>query len=242
MCTLAVAFQTDRRWPLLVAANRDERLARPSEGWALREPRGGPRLLSPRDLLQGGTWVGLSACGLFAALTNVHAPQAYHPSRHSRGELVLRALAHPTAARARSALLLEDASAYNPFHLLVADPEGAFLWHYDGTAVGLDDLAPGLHVVTENAAEDRGPRGELVRDRWPLDGDPGRLRELLCLHRAEREGTCIHLDPLYGTRSSLILRRALDLRASELLVADARPCTAPHEDRSRLLEAVASSP
>ncbi len=51
--------------------------------------------------------------------------------------------------------------------------------------------------------------------------------------------TCIHMDPVYGTRSSAVLRLAADLAASELYAADGRPCTAPLEDRSDLLAALA---
>jgi hypothetical protein len=242
MCTLALAFRTDRRFPLVVAANRDESLARPSESWDVRAPASGPRFVAPRDLVQGGTWIGLSARGLFAAVTNVHVGAGPDPSRRSRGELVGRSLAYESAAEARTALARADAALYNPFHLVVADGEEAFLLRYDGAETWLHDLEPGLHIVTENAAEDRGARGELVRARFPLDLDPARLRALLALHGAGREGTCIHLEPRYGTRSSVILRRAVSLGASELLVADAPPCTAPHEDRSRLIEAIARSP
>jgi hypothetical protein len=67
-----------------------------------------------------------------------------------------------------------------------------------------------------------------------------RLRDLLTVHGdgPAAAATCIHGDPAYGTRSSAILRLARDLRASELLVADGRPCTTPHEDRSELLAAL----
>jgi len=82
-----------------------------------------------------------------------------------------------------------------------------------GTRAVADPIEPGLHIVTENAAEDRGPRGELVRAHFPLDLDPARLRAVLALHGSEREGTCIHLEPRYGTRSSVILRRAASLGA-----------------------------
>ncbi len=241
MCTLAVAFQTDRRWPLVIAANRDERLGRASEGWALREPASGPRYAAPKDLLAGGTWIGVSARGVFAAVTNYHAPSGAFPdpSRRSRGELVGKALAHPDAAAARAALSAEDAAAYNPFHLVVADADRAFLLRFDGDRGALQDLGPGLHVVTEQAHDDRGPRGELVRARWPLDLDAARLREVLTIHGPGREGTCIHADPLYGTRSATVLRLARSLGASELYAADGRPCTSPLEDRSRLLQALA---
>jgi uncharacterized protein with NRDE domain len=243
VCTLAVAFQNDRRWPLVVAANRDERLGRPAEGWALRQPSRGPRYAAPGDLLAGGTWIGVSARGLFAAITNYHAPSGGFPDprRRSRGELVGKALQHGAAHEARVALPREDAAAYNPFHLLVADAQCAFLWRYDGEAVAIDDLEPGLHVVTENAPHDRGPRGELVRARWPLDHDVVRLRQVLAIHGPGRDATCIHSDPFYGTRSSTVLRFAASLTASELYVADGRPCTSPLEDRSPLLHGLAAS-
>ncbi len=239
MCTLAVAFQTDRRWPLVVAANRDERVGRAAEGWALREPASGPRYAAPRDLLAGGTWMGVSARGVFAALTNHHASSGGFPDarRRSRGEIVTLALAQESAAAARASLSGQDPAAYNPFHLLVADGAGAFLWRYDGGDAAFDALEPGLHVVTESDPWGRTARGELVRARWPTDSALGALRELLSRHDpSPGEAACIHLDPVYGTRSSAILRLAPSLSASELYAAEGRPCTVPFDDRSRLLE------
>lgn len=243
MCTLAVALRADRRWPLVVAANRDERLGRPAAGWAVREGRAGIRHAAPGDLLAGGTWIGVSALGLFAALTNYHAPLEWYPdpARRSRGELVGLALAARSARAAREALAAAPAERWNPFHLLVADAEGAFLWWYDGERAGVRELAPGLHVVTERSPDGSCPRGDLVRARWPVEPSVAQLRELLTVHgpAASPAATCIHGDPAYGTRSSAILRLAVDLRASELFVADGRPCAAPHEDRSALLAELA---
>ncbi len=246
MCTLAVAFQLDRRWPLVVGANRDERLGRAAEGWAIRGPAGAPRHAAPRDALAGGTWIGVSARGVFAALTNYHAPFEWYPDpdRRSRGEIVPLALAAPTAGAAREELSAAPAERWNPFHLVVADALSAFLWWYDGERSGLVDLAPGLHVVTERSATGECPRGALVRTRWPLDGSPERIRELLSLHAgavAPEAATCIHRDPVYGTRSSTVLRLAGDLGASQLLASDGPPCAAPLEDRSELLASLARS-
>ncbi len=246
MCTLAVAFRVDRRWPLVVAANRDERLGRASGGWALREGSGGIRHVAPLDLLAGGTWMGVSERGVFAGLTNYHAPFEWYPdpARRSRGEIVSLALGAPSARAARDALAPAPAERWNPFHLLVADAESAFLWWYDGERAALRDLAPGLHVVTERSPDGSCPRGDLVRARWPVEPAVARLRELLTVHAdgPAAAATCIHGDPAYGTRSSAILRLATDLRASELFVAEGRPCTTPHEDRSTLLAALARTP
>ena len=246
MCTLAVAVRTDRRWPLVVAANRDERLSRPAEGWALRDAPGAPRYAAPRDALAGGTWIGLSARGLFAAVTNFHAPAAWvpDPARRSRGHLVGLALARPTAAAAREALVPLAADAFNPFHLVVADGASAFLWRWDGESAAWEALGPGLHVVTERSPSGRCPRGDLLRAHWPLDPTPARLRELLSLHADAAPGgaeTCIHGEPVYGTRSSAVLRVAQDLGSTELYASEGPPCTAPLEDQSRLVAALARS-
>ena len=242
MCTLAVAVGADRRWPIVVAANRDERLGRAAEPFALREGPGGFRYAAPRDLVAGGTWIGVSDRGVFAALTNFHAPVGWYPdpARRSRGELVPLALAEPTAVAARDRLAPLDLGRWNPFHLVVADAHGAFVVWYDGERAGTEALAPGLHVVTENAWDGRCPRAELVRARWPVTPSVERLREILTIHAAPpAPATCIHLDPVYGTRSSAVLRLAPSLADSELYEADGRPCAAPYEDRSALLAALA---
>ena len=225
MCTLALAWRVDRRWPLVVAANRDERLGRPAEGWALRDGAGGVRLVAPRDVRAGGTWIGVSARGVFAGLTNYHAPLPWYPDhgRRSRGELAGLALAAPGAAAAREALRGLDAARWNPFHLLVADARDAFLWWHDGERTALQDLSPGLHLVTERSPVGACPRGDLVRARWPLEPAVPRLRDLLTVHGPPPESaTCIHGDPEYGTRSSTVLRLAEDVGASELYEARCR--------------------
>jgi uncharacterized protein with NRDE domain len=248
MCTLAVAVRSDRRWPLVVAANRDERLGRAAEGWALREGPGGLRFAAPLDLLAGGTWIGLSGSGLFAAVTNYHAPAAWYPDpeRRSRGELVPLALAAGDAAAARAALAALDPARFNPFHLVVADAREALLWWYDGDEARLEPLAPGLHVVTERSPRGACPRGDLVRAQWPLEPSVAALHALLTVHdpgsgAAPGAATCIHMDPAYGTRSSAILRLAPGLRHAELYTSDVRPCLGPHEDRAALVAALARS-
>jgi uncharacterized protein with NRDE domain len=145
----------------VVAANRDERLGRPSEGWALRQGRTGARWAAPLDVKEGGTWMGVAAGGVFAGITNYRAPSDHHPDpdRPSRGELVTLALDRPRPRR-RGGPWPRWTRRYNPFHLLVADRRSAFLWWCDGEAFAFEDLAPGLHLVTENSPYGRCPRGD----------------------------------------------------------------------------------
>lgn len=91
MCLVALALGQSARFPLVLASNRDEFFDRPAAGLAWWTPAaGGPALLAGRDLQAGGTWLGLSATGRLALVTNVRAPAALRSDAPSRGELVPR--------------------------------------------------------------------------------------------------------------------------------------------------------
>ncbi|HLT35932.1 MAG TPA: NRDE family protein, partial [Enhygromyxa sp.] len=92
MCTIIAALQVWPGRPLVVAANRDEALDRPAidpRVWAPGEVAA-RRVLAPRDLRAGGTWLGVNDAGLFVGITNRRAIP--DPRRRSRGELVFEAL------------------------------------------------------------------------------------------------------------------------------------------------------
>lgn len=95
MCTLIVLHRCVTGRPLVVAANRDEFFARPAEGPAIRESQTG-RILAPRDLEAGGSWVGLSERGVFAGLTNLR-PNAALPA--SAGASALGGAGHGSDGR-----------------------------------------------------------------------------------------------------------------------------------------------
>lgn len=89
MCLILFALGRSQRYPLIVAANRDEFYARataPAQWWD--EPI---RWLGGRDLVSGGTWLGVTPEGRFAAVTNYRDPNG-HVGKRSRGLLVLDAL------------------------------------------------------------------------------------------------------------------------------------------------------
>ena len=101
MCTVILAHRLLDDAPLLLGANRDEQLARPSEPPRLRDDTPiSP--VSPRELKAGGTWLGVNEEGVISAITNRFGKLA-EGSRRSRGELVDLALEHKSAAAASSA-------------------------------------------------------------------------------------------------------------------------------------------
>src|SRR5206468_12767125 len=110
--------------PLVVAANRDERLDRPAAAPFLWS--GSPRFIAPRDELAGGTWLGLNEHGLFVGLTN-RAGAAPDPTRRSRGLLVTDALGAASAAELAARIALLDPRAHSPFLLVWADRAEAHL-------------------------------------------------------------------------------------------------------------------
>ena len=82
MCLIAFAIGAHARWPLLIAANRDEQFERPTlplQRW--RSPSGAT-LISGRDERAGGTWLGLSTRGRVAMLTNVREAQMAPGARY----------------------------------------------------------------------------------------------------------------------------------------------------------------
>lgn len=241
MCTLAVSFGQYPEWPLVVAANRDERLDRPAS-----PPRvwpGDVPFLAPRDEVAGGSWVGVNGRGLFVGITNRFGSEVDR-ARTSRGVLVLEALRHPSAEALHRALGELPASRFNPFHLLYADRRAAFVTWSDGRSVRQERLDAGLHVVTERSlgGDDRA-RAELVRAQWQVvDGPhppaPEALQDLMRQHGAGDPvgGTCVHVPEWgFGTRSSLVLFLGADPARSRLFWAEGSPCTNPYVELSSLM-------
>jgi hypothetical protein len=245
MCTLVAAVRAHPTLPLVIAANRDEAMARPATPPFLWP--GPPRLLSPRDELAGGSWLGLNAAGLFVGITNRHGSPP-DPTRRSRGALVIDALGAPSATALHARLASVDPAAYNPFHLLYADRRSAHLTWSDGRDLHRADLAPGLHVVTERSfGATPDARAALVRRRWPEFagelGAPGgllRLGPLLAEHAEDPfSATCVHADVFgYGTRSSMLLSLGEAPGDTRLLWAEGRPCRTPFVDQEALVRAL----
>lgn len=232
-----------RAWPglsLLVAANRDERLARPAAPPRLWRARPVP-LWAPVDEQAGGTWLGLNAAGVFAGVTNRMATAPPAPGRRSRGMLVLDALQARSAREAASIVMASPPRRHNRFHLLIADAGEVHLVWSDGETLRHEPRGPGIHVVTERSLG-AGPAhrahwlAERLASSWrdaPPDDDA--LAGLLSRHADDPfDGTCVHAPGLhYGTRSSTLIRLSPEGTLLAARHAEGPPCTTDYRDLTR---------
>ena len=238
MCTIVLAWQVFDGTPVAVAANRDERLDRPSQ--PPRQRHWGSRVVAPADEEADGTWIGYNEHGLLAAVTNrwVDADLA---GERSRGLLVRDALSHETAESAARAVERATREAeYEGFNLLLADENAAVLLEWDGQ-LAVRNFQPGVHVVVNVGADGdyripshRPDVGEeqatnATRLHEAMVPDPGesadewldRAGETVSDHEY---GVCVHGDG-FGTRSSSLVALGAD---REYRYADGPPCRTPY--------------
>jgi uncharacterized protein with NRDE domain len=244
VCTLAIYIRTFSEYPLVVAANRDEFLNRPTSPPAILDPIG---IFGGRDDVAGGTWLGVNRQGLVAALLNRRTSEPVDAARRSRGQLCLDMLRTDSAAAARAALDREDAAAYNPFNLLVADRRDAWIATNHGPSMRITVVGAGLHLITNLdlndptcpriAASYQSFAALLVEGAPTPDGAEfrARLRDVLAAHDTEldpRSGgfgnsLCVH-SVEYGTRSSTLIFLDLSGRWTYFHANDA-PCRQEHQ-------------
>ncbi|MEJ2531211.1 MAG: NRDE family protein [Halioglobus sp.] len=164
MCLLIIAHQSDPRYPLVVAANRDEFHARPTAASAFWPEH--PGLLAGRDLEQGGTWMGITRTGRFAAITNYRDPSRTAPAPRSRGELPLQFLTGDASPAAFLRDVAGRADGYAGFNLLLGDPQG--LWYFSNSRTAGDSpqrLQPGIYGLSNAQLDTPWPKVILGKQR-----------------------------------------------------------------------------
>ena len=244
MCLLVVATQLVPDEPLIIGANRDEVLDRPTTPITVLDD-GPPRVLGGRDELSGGTWLAVNEHGVCAGLTNQPLGDTKDPSKRSRGELPLALARHETAAAAVEGLLgAYRAEDYNGSWLLIGDRTSLYFVDFTGLAdpAGMA-LAPGIYVLENRALGEPSRKVDLVRQALgrPESADDivAAFRRVLVDHRLPEgddrpnAANCVHLDT-FGTRSSCIVRVPGGPGAPRLWVADGPPCSAPYVEASAL--------
>jgi uncharacterized protein with NRDE domain len=170
MCLLIFAHQVSRDYPLLIAANRDEFHARPTataDFWADH-----PELLAGQDLEQGGTWMGVTRSGRFAAVTNYRDPARTAPAPRSRGELPLHYLTGAQTPQSYLLTVAREAQDYAGFNLLVGD--NSSLWYFTNSDVLEPQcLAPGIYGLSNARLDTPWPKVETGKTRMRALLDEG---------------------------------------------------------------------
>lgn len=219
MCILLFQWQPKNITPLVLAANRDEFYARPTEAARWRG-----NTFCGLDLRAGGTWLGINREGRFAAVTNFREPiDAPLPGRRSRGELPLNYLEGTLSPSAYTQEVAASGDDFGPFNLLVGNR--CELWYVSNRGASPQVVAPGIHGLSNGLLDTAWPKVErgkqLLAEAIGKGATPPDLLALLTdTHqpadaRLPATGVDTHFERLlapifiaseqYGTRASTLL-------------------------------------
>ncbi|MFT7405409.1 NRDE family protein [Zhongshania sp.] len=213
MCLILLSWQIDPDYPLTIAANRDEFFQRPTlaaDFWPEH-----PDILAGRDLEFGGSWLGISHKGRFAAVTNLR--EVASTGDRSRGNLVKDFLLSSQTSRQFADQLESQKTEFRPFNFIASD--GDTLFYTNNIQAGWQALSPGNHAIgniplsDENAKTKKGGADmdsamaenvsheellNMLRDEAPTIDTDNEINMALSCRFISLEG--------YGTRSSSIVR------------------------------------
>jgi uncharacterized protein with NRDE domain len=163
MCLLAVAFKSHPDAPLIVASNRDEFYQRPTlpMHWWADAP-----ILAGRDTQAGGTWMGLSRNGRFAAVTNfrqVIDGVIAEAKPLSRGQLITDFLSSDQSADDWADSLAATTSDYDGFNLLLYD--GFNLLYLNNHDQSRKLLPPGIYALSNHLLDSPWPKVDYAREQ-----------------------------------------------------------------------------
>lgn len=130
MCLVLLANQVSEEYPLVVAANRDEFYDRPSAPLAKWQDE--PSIWAGRDLVGGGTWMGVTRTRRFAAVTNYRDPSKILHQPRSRGRLVSDFLESEELPREFLEKRRVEGHLYPGFNLLCGQG-GSLFWYSNRT-------------------------------------------------------------------------------------------------------------
>ncbi|HWO97713.1 MAG TPA: NRDE family protein [Bacillus sp. (in: firmicutes)] len=154
MCLILFAYQVHPDYPLIMAANRDEFYERATAPAAFWEEE--PYVLAGRDLEKGGTWMGVTRSGRFAAITNYRAPGQNRSDVKSRGFLVSDYLTGTEDPRAYLQKVQQERQLYNGFNLLAGNTES--LYYYSPIVDEIKKVSPGIHGLSNAVLDTPWPK------------------------------------------------------------------------------------
>lgn len=159
MCLIAIAWKMHPDIRLFVAANRDEwhdRPAAPAQWWPDE-----PDIFAGRDLQAGGTWLGVTRDGRFAAITNFRDPSDRKSTAPSRGKLVVDFLRGASSPAEYLDRLRPTANQYNGFNLLVADRQTLLCFSSRDDVIS--EVPPGVHALSNHSLNEPWPKVEYAK-------------------------------------------------------------------------------
>lgn len=222
MCLMAFAWQTGGH-PLILLGNRDEFHARPTRAAGFWSHEGLPDLLAGKDLEAGGTWLGVTRQGRFAALTNIRAPGA-RQGPQSRGALALDYLAGDQDPLSYLQQLQSRRDQFAGFNLLIGDLNQ--LWHFNSQSNQLHALPPGIYGLSNASLDSDWPKVRQLRENLTthLDAGANLLLDLLgdahVYADAELPQTGVSLEWERLLSATFISAKDYGTRASSLLKLD----------------------
>lgn len=223
MCLINFQLEDHPNYKLIIAANRDEFYERPTAPVQFWEDY--PDVLAGKDLLQMGTWLGMTKQGRFAALTNFRNPEHMQSGEVSRGEIVKTYLTGDASPIDFLASLKKNRKNYAGFNVIVGNPDQ--LIHYNNILNEMTEISPGTHRLSNHTLDTPWPK--VVKGKNKLreyvmnqeDIQPERLFEIVSdAEKADDKnlpdtGVGLEMErklsplfiktPDYGTRSSTVL-------------------------------------
>lgn len=206
MCLIALAHGVSKRFPLVLAANRDEDYERPTRVADVWEDA--PDVVGGRDAVHGGSWLAVTKSGRFAAVTNLRG--AAQRTR-SRGLLVRTFVTSVIAPEVFAEEVARDAKEYAGFHLLVGVAGGPVVYLASGDAP--KTLAHGIYGFSNAPAGERWPKVDLAIEemRKSVDDPEALLRFLGTPRNSGRiEEEVFIAGDRYGTRASTVVTATMD--------------------------------
>ena len=157
MCIATFAWNPDNETPLVLAANRDEFFARPTEPmhWWPNSP-----VLAGRDLKANGAWLGITRQGRFALLTNIRNPGLRRDGAPSRGDIVRNFLESSVPSAAFVAALVSISPQFDGFNFLCGQVNGNTreLWFFNSSEHVPRQLEQGLYGLSNASLDTDWPK------------------------------------------------------------------------------------
>jgi uncharacterized protein with NRDE domain len=155
MCLLVFAWKTHPDYPLVFAGNRDELHARPATAAGFWQQS--PQILAGRDLQAGGSWLGITAGGRFAVVTNYREGLNPQKAPYSRGGLTVDFLNSEIPADVYMKSVAQHSFDYGAFSLIVGDRTA--LWYFSNRGEPeAREVPSGIHGLSNHLLDTPWPK------------------------------------------------------------------------------------